>query len=71
MDEMTVEVGKSKEGLDVLHFTRFWPVLDSLDFLWRHGEAIRGQAVVQVFHGSRVELTLLRFCKETIALESE
>ncbi|KIM65442.1 hypothetical protein SCLCIDRAFT_112672 [Scleroderma citrinum Foug A] len=71
MDEMTVEVGKSEEGLDVLHFTRFWPVLDSLDFLQRHGEAIGGQVVAQVFHGSRVELTLLRFHKETIALESE
>ena len=71
MDEMTVEVGKSEEGLDVLHFTRFQPVLDSLDFLRRHGEAIRGQVVAQVFHGSRVELTLLGFRKETIALELE
>jgi len=40
MNEATVEVGKSEERLDVLDFAGFWPVLNSLDLLWRHGEAL-------------------------------
>jgi len=41
MNEATVEVGKSEERLDVLDFVGFWPVLNSLDLLWRHGEALQ------------------------------
>jgi len=41
MNEAMVEVGESKERLDVLDFAGFWPVLNSLDLLWRHGEALQ------------------------------
>jgi len=41
MNEVMVEVGKSKERLDVLDFVGFWPVLNSLDLLRRHGEALQ------------------------------
>ena len=40
MDETTVEVRESKEGLDVLYFPRFQPIGDGLNFLCRHGESI-------------------------------
>jgi len=40
MNEVMVEVGKSEERLDVLDFVGFWPVLNSLDLLRRHGEAL-------------------------------
>jgi len=41
MNEVMVEVGKSEERLDVLDFAGFWPVLNSLDLLRRHGEALQ------------------------------
>src|SRR5882724_10607905 len=41
IDEMTVEIGKAKEGLNVLDFSWCWPILDNLDFVWGHGEAFR------------------------------
>jgi len=34
-----VEIGKAKEGLNVLDFSWNWPILDDLDFVWGHGEA--------------------------------
>ena len=33
MNETTVEIGKTKEGLAILEFPGFWPVLDDLAYL--------------------------------------
>ena len=33
INEVTVEIRKPEEGLDVLDFTGFGPVLDNLDFV--------------------------------------
>jgi len=41
VDEITVEIGKAKEGLNVLDFLWCWPILDNLDFVQGHGEAFR------------------------------
>src|SRR5882724_5775581 len=41
INEMMVEIGKTEEGLDVLDFLGFWPVLDDLDFVQGHGEAFQ------------------------------
>src|SRR5882724_3925795 len=41
VNEMTVEIGKAEEGLNVLDFLWNWPILDDLDFVQGHGEAIR------------------------------
>ena len=41
VNEATVEVGKAEEGLDILDFSWYWPILDDLDFVWGHGEAFR------------------------------
>ena len=32
-DDMTVEVGESEEGLNILDFLGFRPILDDLDFV--------------------------------------
>jgi len=40
IDEMTVEVDKTKEGMNALDFPGFRPILDNLDFVQGHGEAI-------------------------------
>src|SRR5882724_7191563 len=56
INEATVEVGKTKEGLDILDFPRFWPILNDLDFVQGHGEAFGGQHISKVFAGSDMEL---------------
>jgi len=39
VNEMTVEVGKAEERLNILDFSWCWPILDDLDFVQGHGEA--------------------------------
>src|SRR5882724_10066979 len=39
INETMVEIGKAEEGLNVLDFSWYWPILDNLDFVWGHGEA--------------------------------
>ena len=45
LNEMVVEISKSKEGLNVFDFMRFWPILNSLDFVSSHGQTIRREDV--------------------------
>jgi len=49
-DELAVEIGKAQEGLDVLHLSRFRPVGDSLDFVQRHSQTVRGEAIAKVLY---------------------
>jgi len=69
INEMTVEVGKTKEGLKVLDFLGFQPVLDDLDFVQGHGEAIQGQHVSEIFTGSGMELAFGCTGKKSISKE--
>src|SRR5882724_9863817 len=39
VNKATVEVGKAKEGLNILDFPWYGPILDDLDFVQGHGEA--------------------------------
>jgi len=41
-NELVVEIGESKEGLDVLYLARFRPIGDGLDFVRRHSQTFRG-----------------------------
>jgi len=65
-----VKVGKTEEGLDVLDFLGFWPVLDDLDFVWGHGEAFQGQHVSKIFTGSGMELAFVCMGKKSVSAES-
>ena len=69
VNETSVEVCKSKEGLDVLHFPWFWPIGDGLNFLHRHGKSIRGKTETEVLSGGGVELTFLWLGKEIVLSE--
>src|SRR5882724_11378552 len=68
-NEMMIEVGKSKERLDVFDFPGFQPILDDLDLVRGHGEAFGGQHVSEVFAGSDVELTFVCTGKQSISTE--
>ena len=60
-DETMIEVGKTKEGLDVLNLTRLQPFLDSLDFVTGHSQASGRKDITQVFDRIRMEETLRAF----------
>src|SRR5882672_4511600 len=64
-----VEVGKTKEQLNVLDFLRFRPVLDNLDLVQGHGEAFGRQHVCEVFTGSDMELTFVCMGKKSVSVE--
>src|SRR5882724_992714 len=68
-NETMIEVGESKERLDVFDFLGFWPILDDLDLVRGHGEAFRRQHVSDVFAGSDVELTFVCMGKQSISME--
>ena len=70
MDELTVEVHKSEEGLDVLNFLQFRPIGDGLNFLRRHGESIRRETEIEVLGGGGMELTFLWLGEEIVLLEA-
>ncbi|KIM55585.1 hypothetical protein SCLCIDRAFT_134350 [Scleroderma citrinum Foug A] len=70
VDESTVEVHESEEGLDVLHLPWFWPIRDGLNFLCRHGKSVRGKTETQVLSGSGMEFTFLWLGKEIVFLEA-
>ena len=69
MDETTVEVRKSKEGLNVLNFPQFWPIGDGPNFLHGHRESIGGETESEVLGGGGMELTFFWFCKEIVFAE--
>ena len=70
VDETTVEVHKSEEGLNVLNFPRFQPVGNGLNFLCRHRESIRRETETEVLSGGGMELTFLWFGKEIVFAEA-
>jgi hypothetical protein len=40
-DETPIEVGKSKEGLNILDFSWFGPIQNSFDFIDVHRKSVR------------------------------
>src|SRR5882724_1272417 len=70
VNEAMVEVGKSKERLNILDFPWYGPILDDLDFVWGHGEVFWIQHISKVFAGSDMELTFVCMGKKTISAES-
>ena len=58
-NETTVEVGESKERLDVFHLSGRRPVKDSLDFVGGHSETLRREDETQIFHRVTVKFTLV------------
>ncbi|KIM67819.1 hypothetical protein SCLCIDRAFT_106902, partial [Scleroderma citrinum Foug A] len=69
MDELTVEVHKSEEGLDVLNFPQFRPIGDGLNFLRRYGESVGRKTETEVLGGGGMELTFLWLGKEIVLSE--
>ena len=59
MDETAIEIGEAKEGLDVLHLAWFRPFHNSGNFVRRHCETGRGEAVAKIFNRFSVPFTFV------------
>ena len=60
LDEPSVEVHKSYEGLDILYFCQLWPVCDSLDFNRVHHYMVLRDNKPKAVHLSTFELAFLQ-----------
>ena len=49
VNETAIEIGKPEEGHYISDFPGFRPVLDGLDFVLGHREAVGGQHIPQIF----------------------
>src|SRR5882672_1923491 len=70
VNETMVKVGETEEGLNVLDFSGFKPILDYLDFVLGHGEAFGRQHISEVFAGSDMELAFVCTGKKSVSAES-
>ncbi|KIO07652.1 hypothetical protein M404DRAFT_136010 [Pisolithus tinctorius Marx 270] len=59
INESSIEIGETKEGLDVSHLLRLRPVADCLNLLGGHGETRGRKNVAKVLDGVGVKLALL------------
>ena len=59
-DEAAVEVSETQEGLNVLDFLWFRPILDCLDFSGRHLQTICGEDKTEVLDRVDREKTFIR-----------
>jgi len=55
--------------LNILDFLGFWPVLNNLHFVIRHGKARRRKDVFQILYQLRVEFAFLYFGIKTSLVE--
>src|SRR5260370_26659433 len=69
LDEPLVEVHKSYEGLDVLHFHQLWPVCDSLDFNRVHHYMVFGDDESKVVHLSMFKFAFLQSEEQLVGME--
>jgi hypothetical protein len=58
LNEPSIEVAESEEGLNVFNLPRSRPVGDNVDFLGVHGESRRREDESEIFDSVRVELAL-------------
>ena len=63
---MSVEVGKSKERLDVFDFSWFGPLMDGLDFVFSHCETFGLQYITEEFDCVFVPFTFAGFSIESV-----
>ena len=65
-----VEVGETEEGLNVLDFVWFRPILDNLDFVGGHSQAVGREHIPKVFTGSDVKFTFICMGEKAVSVES-
>ena len=70
IDEATIKIAESKEGLDVFYLPWCQPFHDGSDLFLIHGEARRRQDKAKIFHGLNVEFAFLGATEQTMFAET-
>ena len=70
MNELPIEVGKAKEGLNVFDLLRFQPLLNNLDFLISHCQAEVHQDISKELNRILVPFAFICFGIETMFPEA-
>ena len=70
IDEATIKIAETEEGLDVFYLPRYWPFRDGSDLFLIHGEAQRQQDEAEIFHGLNVEFAFLGATEQTMFAET-
>ncbi|KIK77042.1 hypothetical protein PAXRUDRAFT_168022, partial [Paxillus rubicundulus Ve08.2h10] len=68
-NEVAVDIGETKEGLDVFKLLRFQPIRDSYDFIGRYCQATGGKEVSKVFNRGGMEFTFFWFSIKSVLAE--
>ena len=66
IDEATIKIAETEEGLDVFYLPRCRPFRDGSDLFLIHGEARRRQDEAEIFHGLNVEFAFLGATEQTM-----
>ena len=66
MNELPIEVGEAKEGLNIFDLLRFQPLLDNIDFLVSHCQAEVHQDISKELNGILVPFTFICFGVEIV-----
>jgi hypothetical protein len=69
-DETTIEVGKAKERLYILHFSECGPLEDGIDLVRGHMKTFGGEHKTKILDCILVELTFVRPDVQAVLLES-
>ena len=70
IDEVTIKIAKTEEGLDVFYLPWCWPFRDGLDLFLIHGEARRQQEEAEIFHSLNVEFAFLGATEQMMFAET-
>src|SRR6266481_6646260 len=70
INEATVKIGEPEEGLNILDFLWFRPILNNLNFVRSHCKSFRRQHISEVFAGSDMELAFVCTGKKSVSSES-
>ena len=70
LNEPPIKVRKAKEGLDVLDFSGFGPILNSLDFVAGHGEPGGQEDITEIFDSLQVPFAFLQFEIKSVSVEA-
>src|SRR5258708_14541530 len=69
LDEPSVEVHESYEGLDIFYLCQLWPVCDSLDFNRVHPYMVFGDDESEVVHLSTFKFAFLQLEEQLVGVE--
>jgi hypothetical protein len=67
VNEVTVEIGETEEGLNIFDLPRFGPIPNCLDFLFRHHKSFDQKHIGEELHRILVQFEFMLWHRDCIA----